>query len=158
MYVDADAATASSGSRRHEAFAATAGELLGLEHLPIFSLGTDLALPASANEALRGTLEFSSAAVADSDLWLRLALWDRGCVDSEVHVPQLLAAVTFRTSRSGVAFFEPGGGNEGYPLEDEEGELQQRQQVVLKPRFGCQGYSEVRARASVGVGCRVCED
>lgn len=159
---------------RHAAFAVTAAKLLGSERLPVFSPGTDLILPVSANGDLRrelGIPEPEAAAAADAtdaDLQIHLAAMDYGCLDSEVHVPQILASAAFLAGSPGVAFrgSETAERAERGDEEEREGEERERgssheswsghQQPLRKPpRFGCRFRPEVRTGRSRRSGCVV---
>lgn len=150
MYTD----TARAGpTQRQAAYLASAEKLLGPhdphQHLPLFSVGTDLLLPSSANRDLRGSLGLSESREADWEI--HLVSLGRGCREPDVDVPQAVASAAFLAGRSGAVF--RGGGSEGGGVEEDlnvrtfeddgdgDGEPWE---LVLRPRFGCQFFSEVR--------------
>lgn len=154
MYTDA----ARAGTRRQIASTASAGKLLGPRHLPLplFPVGTDLLLPASANRDLRSILGLSETHAADWQVHASSLV--HGCYGSEVDVPQVLASAAFLESRPGAVFRSPAGGGEGKFVDsfEEDGP----RQLVLKPRFGCQFYSEVGGASGAGGkgGSRIADD
>ena len=143
MYADA----ATAGTTRQVAFTASAEKLLGpRHHLPLFTAGTDLLLPASANRDLRESLALSGDRNADWEI--HLISLGRGRCESVVDVPQILASAAFLASRPGVAFVGTPPGEEDIELGGLDGEVSGV--LVLKPRFGCQFYSEVSGGVSGG--------
>lgn len=145
MYTDA----AMAGIRLQTAYAVSAGKLLGPRYLPLFAVGTDLLFPCSANRDLRRSLWLPDSDAADAQL--HLDALDHGCRETEVSVPQLLGSAAFLANRPGAAFrlrgAAEGGGEGGFV--GSLGEDQPRQ-LVLRPRFGCQFYSEVRLGERTG--------
>lgn len=140
-----------AGNRRQAAaFAESTRKLLGPDLLPLFTAGTDLLLPASANKDLRGYLGLSEACIADRQV--HIVSLDRESSPSEVHVPQVLATAAFLAGRPGAVFRGTrGDSSSSLELEDDSGPWQ----PVLKPRFGCQFYSEVRMGREGGGGAGV---
>eukprot|EP00903_Cladosiphon_okamuranus_P016524 g15245.t1 len=114
-------------------------KLLETPHpLPLFSVGTDLLLPASANRDLRESLWLSENRNADWEI--HLVSLGRGCREPEVSVPQALASAAFLARRPGAVFLGSPGREEPVAGVFENHEIRQ---LVLKPRFGCQFFPRV---------------
>ncbi|CAM9484581.1 unnamed protein product [Scytosiphon promiscuus] len=135
-----------SAGPRHETFAASAGEILAARNLPAFTAGTDLILPASVNRDVRDKLTLRESKSAD---WrIRFYAMEHHCFESDVHVPQILASMAFVQRVPGVKFVsrEPAdhGVDNGATRFDYVDSVEAKAEpLVLKPRFGCQVYSEV---------------